>query len=198
VSPPSFLFIRHGETDWNAEGRLQGQRDTSLNARGYRQAAEAGRRLASTLAALDRRADEALFVASPLERTRETMAGVRTALGLAPDGYALDDRLRELSFGAWEGLTWPEVKLRDPARYRQRRGDRWGFVPPGGESYAMLAERVGTWLATLDDRAVVVAHGGVARVLMVLVGGVTTLAAPETDVPQGRVFHFAKTGYAVL
>ena len=198
MSRPGFLFIRHGETDWNAEGRLQGQRDTALNALGYRQAREAGRRTADILASDRQRAADATFVASPLERTRETMVGVRIALGLPATGYATDDRLREIGFGAWEGMTWPEVKRRDPRRYKERRQDKWRFVPPDGESYEMVAERLGGWVATIDERAIVVAHGGVARALMVLIGGESTLAAPDVNIPQGRVFRFANGGYALL
>ena len=195
---PPFLFIRHGETDWNTEGRLQGQRDTALNARGQRQAAEAGRRAATFLAEHGWRPADTTFFSSPLMRTRDTMAGVRTAMALDPADFTCDARLAELSFGAWEGLTWPEVKLRAPDRYRERRADRWRFVPPGGESYAMLAERVAEWLATLGERTVVVSHGGVARALMVLVGGISPSVAPQTEVPQGRVLHFFSRGHAWL
>ncbi len=190
VSPlaaPNFLFIRHGETDWNAEGRLQGQLDIPLNALGRDQALDAGRRVAAVLQNRGQPIEDTRFVASPLGRARATMERARSALGLSPEGYDLDDRLREFSFGAWEGLTWPEVKSRDPALLRERRRDKWNFVPPGGESYAMLAERVLPWLATVRAGTVVVSHGGVARAIMVLMGALSRAAAPETEILQGRV-----------
>ena len=194
MSRPGFLFIRHGETEWNREGRLQGQRDIPLNGRGRSQADEAGRRTAALLRSAGVEPGEARFVVSPLGRARETAERMRVAMALPAAGYDLDDRLTELSFGAWEGFTWPELKGREPIRVRVRKADKWHFVPPGGESYADLAERVRPWLDTVTERLVVVAHGGVARALMVLAGGVSQIAAPDTDVLQGQVLVFADGG----
>ena len=191
MTPPPFLFIRHGETDWNVEGRLQGGRDIPLNARGRMQATAAGHRLATLLNAADRQPEAAHFVVSPLERTRDTAERVRAALGLPARDYATDERLQELSFGAWEGMTWGEVKRHDPACLKQRRRDKWRFVPPGGESYEQLAARLRPWIATVTDHLIVVSHGGVARALMVLVGGLSEPAAVEADVRQGRILRFA-------
>jgi broad specificity phosphatase PhoE len=101
--------VRHGETDWNAEARLQGQRDVPLNSFGRVQAEEAGARLRGLVPnyeGLD-------YVASPLGRARGTMELMRAAIFLPPESYRIDDRLKELSFGSWEGLTWKEVA---PAR----------------------------------------------------------------------------------
>ena len=109
-------FIRHGETDYNREGRLQGQQDTPLNAKGREQASAVGRALRKLagpeMAALDA---ASAFVCSPFQRTRRTMELARQAMGFDPQAYALDDRLKELTFGAWEGFTWPEIEARDPA-----------------------------------------------------------------------------------
>ncbi len=190
------MFIRHGETDWNAEGRLQGHRDIPLNARGRAQARAAGRRAGDLLKAMGSAPERARFEVSPLGRTRETAELARTAMGLPAAGYACEPRLIEFSFGAWEGLTWPEVKLGNAAALRQRHGDKWRFVPPGGESYAQLADRVTPWLATVTDDLVVVSHGGVARALMALIGGLSVLAAPNTEVLQGRVLRFFGGGFA--
>ena len=179
-------FVRHGETDWNAEGRLQGQRDIALNRKGVAQAAEVGERLAGLVgegvAALP-------FVSSPMERTRHTMEGLRRALGLDPAGYTTDPRLREIGFGAWEGLTWKDVRRSDPARSQARDRDRWGFCPPGegAESYAMVAERVRPLLDSLDGPTIIVAHGGVARAVMVSLGVASTEEAPHLEILQGRV-----------
>jgi broad specificity phosphatase PhoE len=191
-----FLFIRHGETDWNAEGRLQGQQDIPLNGLGREQAAAAGRRAAGTLAEQGIRPDQAVFVASPLGRTLETMRRARLAMGLPAEGFATDERLKEFSFGEWEGLTWPEAKLRNPDLIRQRGRDKWNFMPPGGESYAQLAERIRPWLSTLRNGEVVVSHGGVARALMALIGGQSRLAAPDIEIQQGRVLKFERGSFS--
>jgi len=182
------IFIRHGETDWNVEGRLQGQHDIPLNGRGRDQAANAGREARKYIAREG--LTDLSFVASPLTRTRDTMELARGAMGLDPKDYALDDRLMELSFGRWEGLIWPEVKALDPLAAQAREGDKWLFQPPGGESYAMLSDRLRPWLATVTCDTVVVSHGGVARVLMAMIGGVSTADAPLMDIHQGRVLIF--------
>jgi probable phosphoglycerate mutase len=185
------IFIRHGETDWNVEARLQGQHDIPLNGRGRDQASAAGRLLRDWFGdGLSARVAQTGFVASPLSRARDTMERVRAAMGLDPAAYETDDRLVELSFGRWEGLTWPEVKARDPWAARAREGDKWTFQPPGGESYAMLADRLRPWLAGLSRETLIVSHGGVARVLMALIGGSPITTAPLRDIHQGRVLIF--------
>ncbi|MEO1066982.1 MAG: histidine phosphatase family protein, partial [Pseudomonadota bacterium] len=90
MKPPLIYFIRHGQTDWNAEARFQGQQDIPLNDLGRDQA----RRNGTTLRDLIDPADFD-FVASPLSRTRDTMEIVRRAMGLDPMTYAMDERLRE-------------------------------------------------------------------------------------------------------
>src|SRR6185312_12901881 len=89
----TLYFIRHGETDWNRDQRYQGQRDIPLNATGRGQAARNGKVLAG---ALGERAAGLDYVASPLERARETMQIVRRELGLPPDAFRTDDRLKEV------------------------------------------------------------------------------------------------------
>jgi probable phosphoglycerate mutase len=187
VLPHTLYFVRHGETDWNAEARLQGQRDVPLNDFGRVQAEEVGARLR----ALVLHTEDLDYVASPLSRTRETMERLRAAIGLRPAAYRTDDRLRELTFGAWEGMTWKEVRTRDPKGAQARERDKWGFEPPGGESYAVLAERVAPFLESLTRDSVVVSHGGVARVLLVLLGHASRDHAPRADIWQGRVLVLA-------
>ncbi|WP_018182632.1 histidine phosphatase family protein [Kaistia granuli] len=181
---PILVFIRHGETDWNAEGRFQGQRDIPLNARGRLQAQRNGRVL------LERMPEAAGFdfVASPLERTRQTMEIARGAMGLDPSAYRLDPILKEITFGNWEGFTGPELEMRWPEQVAAREGDKWGFVPPSGESYEMLSIRIATWLAGLDQDAVVVSHGGVCRVLRGMLLGLDKNVTPNLNVPQDKVF----------
>ncbi len=182
-----FFFVRHGETDWNREGRLQGQRDLPLNARGKDQAVAVGHGLRRVTEArnLDPRTLD--YVASPLGRARGTMELLRAALGLEPHPYRVDERLRELRFGTWEGRTWSEIAAADPARVEARKRDKWGTVAPGGESYAQLVDRVRPWLETMMPDSVVVAHGGVARAILTLTTDLDPASAPRVQIRQGRV-----------
>ncbi len=182
----TLYFIRHGETDWNAEGRLQGQRDIPLNDLGRVQAVEAG----GILKGLHPQPEDLDWWVSPLLRTRDTAERSREAIGLHPTFYKMDERLKELTFGRWEGLTWKEVRQSDPKGAAGRERDKWGAVPPDGESYAMLTERVKTFLPLIRRDTVLVSHGGVARVLMAMIGGIAPRKASSEDIWQGRVLVF--------
>src|ERR1700732_106518 len=98
---PTIYYIRHGETDWNAQGRLQGVRDIPLNDLGRKQAVTAGGILADLLARDGRSEASLAFVASPLKRARSTMELLRGTLKMPPGDYAIDDRLREIGYGQW-------------------------------------------------------------------------------------------------
>jgi broad specificity phosphatase PhoE len=186
-----FYFVRHGETDWNAERRLQGQLDIPLNARGRLQAAQCGDTLRDLVAVGGKAAADFTYMASPLSRAAETMEIMREGLGLPRAGYAADPRLRELSFGRWEGLTYQEVRALDRQVLAVRDRDKWNFAPPAGESYAQLLVRVRTWYEGASGDTIVAAHGGVARVLMVLFGVKAPQDATHGDVAQGVVYAFA-------
>jgi broad specificity phosphatase PhoE len=191
MNRPPLYYIRHGETDWNVEGRLQGRYDTALNAVGRRQAGACADIL-SDLLARDRRAPaDYAYVASPLKRARETMEIMRAALGLVRDDYLVDARLREIGFGEWEGLTLREVRARAPQALAERERDKWLFAPPGGESYADVAARLGEWYAALAGDTVVVAHGGTARALIAALGITSPHKAPLIEIGQGVVYRFA-------
>lgn len=179
-------MIRHGQTDWNAEGRMQGQKDIGLNETGRQQASENGRTLAKILGA---RAEDFDFVSSPLWRTRDTMERARNAMELPVQDYRLDERLKELSFGDWEGSTLPELALVSPDRVADRARHKWGFIPPGddAESYEILSWRVGAWLKSVEGPTVCVSHGGVIRSCFRLIGNVDEDEACEMNIPQDRI-----------
>lgn len=181
--PHRLILIRHGETDWNREGRLQGGQDIPLNDLGRTQAAEAAQRLRTLepgFAALD-------FIGSPMQRARETMDILRAELDLAPGAYRLDDRLKELTFGSWEGFTWRDIRKAEREQAQLRERDKWSFVPPGGESYGMLAKRVRPVLEDLQRETVIVSHGGVARAILALVGAVPPQKAALVEIWQGKI-----------
>src|SRR5437016_14465887 len=131
---PIIYYIRHGLTDGNAAGRLQGRHDTPLNVEGRLQAAHCGNILAD-LFARERCEPQAYdYVSSPLLRARDTMEVVRATLGLDPAGYCVEERLAEISFGEWEGLTYEDVLARDPDIVARREGNKWNFLPPGARA----------------------------------------------------------------
>jgi probable phosphoglycerate mutase len=193
--PHRLIVLRHGETDWNLAGRLQGHIDIALNPKGEAQAEACGRILGRILGREPARLGAFDYVSSPLVRARRTMELARGVLGLEPLTYRLDDRLMELSFGAWEGMTWPQVQAHSPHMAAAREADKWSLQPPDGESYAMLCARIRPWLETLEQDTIAVAHGGVARCLMHLVGGAAQERAPTLDIWQGRVLVFGRGAY---
>jgi len=187
---PTIYYIRHGETAWNAEGRLQGTQDVPLNDLGRRQASQAGRILADLFARDGRDKASLAFVASPLGRARSTMDFVREVLKLPLGGYSLDDRLREIGYGRWEGSTLAEMQAEDPEIFAKRQTDKWTMSPPGGETYASVQLRMRDWYDSLLTDTVAVAHGGTARALMVTLGIETPASAADLTIEQGAVYVF--------
>lgn len=179
--------IRHGQTDYNREERLQGARDIPLNDTGRDQAW--GNGLALAKAELELPLDQFDWVASPLGRTRETIELVRKAAGLDPADYRTDPLLIELSFGDWEGHTLAEVARHSPELTELRARGKWRFRPPGdtAESYAILADRVERFLSALSRPTICVAHGGVIRTMFNRIGGLADEDAAVLDIPQDRI-----------
>jgi alpha-ribazole phosphatase len=156
------ILVRHGETDWNAQRRFQGQTDVLLNAVGQRQARALGRRLAGV-------APDALY-ASDLRRAWDTAQAIAAAGGLAVQP---EPRLREIDFGAWEGLTYAQIVQRYPEAVAAWQADPSGVAPPQGEALGDLVARVRAALDALiqrhpEETALLVAHGGVLQVLLCL------------------------------
>lgn len=187
---PLVYIVRHGQTDWNVEGRLQGQADTDINDTGRAQADRNGRRLAELIrepAAFD-------FVASPLRRTCETMERVRVGLNLPSRGYRTEPRLREVHFGGWQGYTYVELEAREPGCTKVRAQNKWHFLPPGpsAESYELMSLRVRDWLNEIEQPTVAVTHGGVIRAVFRLLGGIAPEDAAGMDIPQDRILRIDK------
>jgi probable phosphoglycerate mutase len=194
MSAPVIYYIRHGETSWNAQGRLQGTQDIALNDLGRRQAAHAGAVLADLLKRDGCDTSALPFVASPLGRARATMELVRGALKLPVETYALDDRLREIGYGVWEGSTLAEMQAADPELYARRLTAKWTMAPKGGETYAQVQQRMRDWYDSVTGDTVAVAHGGTARALMVALGIETPESAADLLIEQGAVYVFGDGG----
>jgi broad specificity phosphatase PhoE len=159
------ILVRHGETDWNAMGRIQGHSDTPLNAVGREQAWRAAQRLA-------REPVRALY-SSDLARAYETATIIGQSLGL---NVVMSPRLRERGYGAWEGLTSIEIQARYPEQFAEWRARSSNFAPPQGETRAQLLSRALSELQTIGSRhtgeiVVVVTHGGLCYALLTYILG---------------------------
>ena len=182
--------LRHGETLWNVEGRLQGQKDSPLTLRGIAQA----RAVAGLLYEMLDEPSAFEFVASPLARTWQTAVIVCQTLGLDCGTIRFEPRLAEHHYGVWEGLTWQEIEAGFPDLWAQRQADRWAFQVPGGESYALVALRIREWLdeQPRNAKVVVVGHGLAGRVLRGIYAGLPREEIMEMKEPQGRLHRLAE------
>ena len=182
----TILLVRHGETAWNLERRYQGRFDSPLTERGAAQARAIGQLLAGLPAAV-----AAPIVASPQGRARRTAEIIREELGSA-GAVRVDERLRELTLGSWDGLTYGEIEAVSPGIFDDD-GPEWCFRAPDGESYDAFAARVGEWLGEQNDAApiIVVAHGLVSRVLRGLYAGLPRAVALTLPVPQDRIYRLS-------
>lgn len=125
------ILIRHGETDWNVDGRYQGQSDVPLNARGLEQA----RSVAESLRSMS---IDAIY-SSDLKRARQTAETLAQATGAK---LSLDRRLREIHQGEWEGMLFSDIRSRFQELLQLRRQDPLNIAPPGGETVGQLRQRV--------------------------------------------------------
>ncbi len=148
-----FILIRHGETDWNVEGRYQGQSNVSLNERGYRQALE----VAFTLK--DR--EPSIIYSSDLKRARETADVIAGVLGLL---VRMDPRLREIHLGEWEGMLFEQIKASYSDLLKLRKQDPRTVSAPGGETVEQVRIRIMSAVAEIvkthpHEAVVLVSHG---------------------------------------
>ena len=193
LQAPLYL-LRHGETAWNTERRMQGRKDSPLTERGRTQALAMGRTLKAELA---RHPGPTAFWRSPLGRVRETLLLAAGEAGLVHDETCHDRRLREMSWGDWDGFNLAEIEARWPGQIALRRDDKWSYRPPNGENYIMAAERA---QAALDDIArlaaerpvAVFAHGGIGRVLRGLFLGAPQDEIMGMDQPQDAFYRLYK------
>jgi probable phosphoglycerate mutase len=194
---PEIYFIRHGETQWNAERRYQGRRDIPLNQKGKGQADQNGRTLAALFAARGLNPNEFEWHGSPLGRTRETMERVRAAFTEPLPEVKYDVRLMEISFGILEGELFEQLPANMAVAPGSRTADYWEFRPENGENYRDVEARLAEFSSVLQGPSVVVAHGGIARTLRVLVERAPIVEVVNWAPPQDVIMHF-KPGFMEL
>ena len=186
--PRVIYLLRHGETEWSRAGRKQGHGDSPLTPLGIAQVEACARVLAREIVNIS----AVHLVSSPLGRACASAEIVRTVLGLAGSAYSVNAFLAEHDYGAWEGLTHAEIEARFPGQLSLRKQDHWRFVIPGGESYALLAERLSGWLHQQDPGGVVVAvaHDMVSRVLRGLYLKLPPQEVLQLTQPHTRIYAF--------
>ncbi|MDQ3023295.1 MAG: histidine phosphatase family protein [bacterium] len=166
-------FVRHGETDWNAQKRFQSTTDVPLNARGMAQA----RCLASEL---QRRGTAfAEIRCSPLQRAAVTAQILGVALGIEP---ATDQRLTEMPFGDWEGMFESELLAQFGKQFTVWRESHYTTAPPGGQSMADVAERIRPavdelCIGAIASNVIVVAHQAIMMAVKALLTGDYTVTS---------------------
>jgi broad specificity phosphatase PhoE len=176
---PPIYFIRHGETDWNKQGLIQGSIDTDLNDHGRAQAQAVAQ-------ALLQKREELFgfqFVVSPQRRAQQTMGFISSALGIVSSAVLTEPRVRELGFGIWENRPFWELK--DSPIFPADAERRYKWRPEGGESYKDGVARVDDWLSGIQLPTLVVAHGAVGRCIMGRVVGLSPEKIVSLRTPQG-------------
>lgn len=187
------FLLRHGETEWNAAGRFQGQLDSPLTQRGRDQAAEAGRTLAAELAG---RSIPPLHV-SPLGRAQETAAIVACQVpGL--HSSRVEPCLQEVTTGSWDGLTHTDIEASWPNALDGTTEFDWYFRSPDGEDYQAAVGRVRAWLDGLDGSVIAVSHGLLGRLVRGVWLGLPREEALLLPVPQDVVWHLSASGVRPL
>jgi alpha-ribazole phosphatase len=186
------ILARHGETPWNAWRRLQGLSDTPLSGAGRLQALALARRLAGE------GVDE--VYASDLRRAWETATTIAAPhhLPVRPD-----PRLREIAFGAWEGLTYNEIQQQDPQTLAAWQADPMDVAPPGGETLTDVVARVGAALEQIvtthrGQIVLLVAHGGSLQVLLCLALGLAPPACCRFPLALGSLSELHLDGEAAI
>jgi probable phosphoglycerate mutase len=179
---PELYVLRHGETEWNAAGRMQGGLDSALTPLGRDQA----RRQGAILAAKGVTPLSHEFVVSPQGRARQTAEIVLAGSGAVA---RIDPGLREISLGRHDGLTHAEIEARWPDAFAESDPFLWYDTPPGGEGFAAFAARIAMVLAALGRPSVIVAHGMVSRFLRGAVLGLDLDGIAALPGGQGVIYR---------
>lgn len=178
-------LTRHGQTEWNVEGRMQGRMESALTPLGVRQA-NAMADLLGELVARDRPASWRL-VSSPSGRALATAEAISQRLSLPIE---LDERLIEIGCGEWEGRLRDEIAHLHPEKFATRE---WFFGAPGGETFEDVWDRVVGWLVDQppepERRTIAVSHGVAGRLLRGAYAGLERQETLNQDVPQDAIFR---------
>ena len=166
---PPIILIRHGETQWNIEGRYQGQKDSPLTKKGREQSRLNALKLAKKI----KNFDEVSFFSSPLGRAKASALIICQTLGIAEERIVFIKEIGEFDYGIFEGELKSFCQTTYATEFKAREADKWYYEIEGGESYELVTQRLKCWLATLDltKTAVIIAHEMINRALRGLYQG---------------------------
>ncbi len=192
----TLLLVRHGQSEWNLEGKIQGQQDSPLTPLGVTQAAAVGACLSLHL-----RDVSFTMYASPLSRARETAFIIADKLQRAPSDVIVDERLNDFNLGDITGTRgWDEVARRYPEIAWHRLNDPYRFHPPNGESGADVAARLRAFLAEIDAGSVtlIVCHGVINKFIRSIRRDITGADIIALDESQSAVYKLEGARESVI
>ena len=178
-------LLRHGETEWNLDGRLQGRQDSGLTEFGRRQAQQLGDLLAAHFP------DGKLppFQVSPLGRAQQTANLLRARFPDLPAPYLIEPRLVEVSFGDWEGQSFDDIEDEWDDLIDNYDDLDWLFEAPNGEGYDQAVARVDSWLADQHGKLIAVTHGLTAQIICSRYLGLARADVSAFTVEHGVIYH---------
>jgi len=187
---PNIILLRHGQTQWNTQGRYQGQLNSNLTLLGKTQVKANAQKLRS----LDKQWSKIKIFSSPLGRARESVVILCNTLEIAHERVAFDERLAEFSYGLFQGKTRQECAREYPEVLKAREANKWHYQLPKGESYAIVSKRVENWLEDIksEEWVMVVAHEMLNRTLRGLYCGLTQEETLALRQPNDQVLLLAE------
>lgn len=187
IATRELFFVRHGQTEWNAIRRMQGQWNSDLNKLGREQAEVSGRFLKNQCIEH--------LVASPLDRTRQTAEIINRYLDL---NVVYDERIKEWDCGDWSGEMWEDVQKKWPEEWAAWEADRFNYRGPNCENYQDMIDRSTPFLREISDsphaRIAIVSHGMIGRVMVGTLLGMSPNEMMAFHQPNDAIFHVTVTG----
>ncbi|ACA40745.1 histidine phosphatase family protein [Lysinibacillus sphaericus] len=183
-------LLRHGETEYNSEGRYQGQLDSPLTELGREQVQQNARMLKAFIG----HAHDWKIISSPLGRAVESTEILCETIDYDKNNVEFDQRLTEVAVGQWAGLKMPEIQQTWPNLLLNTDAFNWYFHAPDGESYEQVVNRLSSWLKEIQQhhpKVIVVSHGLTGRILRGIYAGLHKEDALKLEVSQDVFFKLA-------
>jgi len=195
------ILVRHGETEWNKEGRYQGQKDSPLTSKGKDQAAQSASKVLAYLEEHNE-INNIVIYSSPLGRARATAEIIAGTLGIPNKNIIFDDSLKEFDYGIFEGELKSFCQTYYAEIFDAREANKWFYQIEQGESYEMLARRLSLWIQSLKrwrgKTIIVVAHEMLNRTLRGLYLGLEYDETLKLKQPNDRVLLLEKGKEKIL